>query len=223
TLARNDDYWGDAPAFANVEYQWRSEGSVRAAMVTSGEADIALGLSPEDGIGDLGVSYPNNETIALRFSGQTAPLDDIRVRQAINYAIDREGIVSSLYPDGDVVAAQLVPEGIVGHNPDLEPWPYEPDEATALIEEAKADGVPVDTKIIMPVRTAQFPKVSELGEVLREQLSQVGLDVELRMVDTTQHLQYQTAPFVTDEGPIAMLIQHGNQAGDAQFSVEQYM
>lgn len=223
TLARNDDYWGDAPAFANVEYQWRSEGSVRAAMVTSGEADIALGLSPEDGIGDLGVSYPNNETIALRFSGQTAPLDDIRVRQAINYAIDREGIVSSLYPDGDVVAAQLVPEGIVGHNPDLEPWPYDPDEATALIEEAKADGVPVDTKIIMPVRTAQFPKVSELGEVLREQLSQVGLDVELRMVDTTQHLQYQTAPFVTDEGPIAMLIQHGNQAGDAQFSVEQYM
>src|SRR5690606_41745818 len=55
-----------------------------------------LGLSAEDGIGDLGLSYPNNETIALRFSGQTAPLDDIRVRQAINYAIDREGIVSSL-------------------------------------------------------------------------------------------------------------------------------
>src|SRR5690606_24746009 len=161
TLERYDDYWGEAPEFAEVEYQWRSEGTVRAAMVTSGEADIALGLSPEDGIGDLGVSYPNNETIALRFSGQTAPLDDIRVRQAINYAIDREGIVSSLYPDGDVVAAQLVPEGIVGHNPDLEPWPYEPDEATALIEEAKADGVPVDTKIIMPVRTAQFPKVSE--------------------------------------------------------------
>src|SRR5690606_3715056 len=96
TLERYDDYWGEAPEFAEVEYQWRSEGTVRAAMVTSGEADIALGLSAEDGIGDLGLSYPNNETIALRFSGQTAPLDDIRVRQAINYAIDREGIVSSL-------------------------------------------------------------------------------------------------------------------------------
>ena len=119
TLERNDDYWGDAPQFADVEYQWRSEGTVRAAMITSGEADIALGLSAEDGIGDLGVSYPNNETIALRFSGQTAPLDDIRIRQAINYAIDREGIVSSLYPDGDKVAAQLIPEGIVGFNADL--------------------------------------------------------------------------------------------------------
>lgn len=223
TLERNDDYWGDAPQFADVEYQWRSEGTVRAAMITSGEADIALGLSAEDGIGDLGVSYPNNETIALRFSGETAPLDDIRIRQAINYAIDREGIVSSLYPDGDKVAAQLIPEGIVGFNADLEPWEYDPEKAKALVEEAAADGVAVDTKILMPVRTAQFPKVSELGEVLREQLAAAGLNVELRMVDTTQHLQYQLSPFVTNEGPISMLIQHGNQAGDAQFTVEQYM
>jgi peptide/nickel transport system substrate-binding protein len=223
TLDRNDDYWGDAPQFAAVEYQWRSEGTVRAAMITSGEADIALGLSAEDGIGDLGVSYPNNETIALRFSGQTAPLDDIRIRQAINFAIDREGIVSSLYPDGDKVAAQLIPEGIVGFSADLEPWEFDLEKAKALVAEAKADGVPVDTKILMPVRTAQFPKVSELGEVLREQLAAAGLNVELRMVDTTQHLQYQLSPFVTNEGPIAMLIQHGNQAGDAQFTVEQYM
>ena len=91
------------------------------------------------------------------------------------------------------------------------------------VEEAAADGVAVDTKILMPVRTAQFPKVSELGEVLREQLAAAGLNVELRMVDTTQHLQYQLSPFVTNEGPISMLIQHGNQAGDAQFTVEQYM
>jgi len=223
TLDRNDDYWGDAPEFAAVEYQWRSEGTVRAAMITSGEADIALGLSAEDGIGDLGVSYPNNETIALRFSGQTAPLDDIRIRQAINYAIDREEIVSSLFPDGDKVAAQLIPEGIVGFNSELEPWPFDVEKATSLVEEAKADGVPVDTQITMPVRTAQFPKVSELGEVLREQLAAIGLNVDLRMVDTTQHLQYQLSPFVTNEGPIAMLVQHGNQAGDAQFTVEQYM
>lgn len=223
TLDRNGDYWEAEPEFAHVEYQWRGEGTVRAAMVTSGEADVALGLGPEDGIGDLGVSYPNNETIALRFSGQTAPLDDIRIRKAINLAIDKEGIVESLYPEGDTVAAELIPPGIVGYNDDLDPWPYDPEEATQLVEEAAADGAPVDTNIIMPVRTAQFPKVSELGEVLREQVSQIGLNIELRMVDTSQHLQYQTKPFVTDEGPIAMLIQHGNQAGDAQFTVEQYM
>ncbi|WP_105567221.1 ABC transporter substrate-binding protein [Microbacterium halophytorum] len=222
TLDRNEDYWADAPQAAQVEYQWRDEGTVRAAMVTNGEADIALGLGPEDGAGELGVSYPNNETIALRFSGETAPLDDIRVRQAINYAIDKEGIVSSLYPDGDKVAAELIPEGIVGYNADIEPWPYDPEKAKELIAEAEADGVPVDTTIVMPVRNAQFPKVSELGEVLAAQLTEIGLDVDMRMMDTAQHLEYQNKPFVTDQGPVAMLIQHGNQAGDAQFSVEQY-
>lgn len=62
-----------------------------------------------------------------------------------------------------------------------------------------------------------------MAEVLREQMAAAGLKVELRMVDTTQHLQYQLRPFVTNEGPIALLVQHGNQAGDAQFTVEQYM
>lgn len=223
TLGAYDGYWGDAPAYPSVEYQWRGEGTVRAAMITGGEADIAMGLSPDDGIGENGVSYPNNETIALRFSGDIAPLDDIRVRQAINFAIDKDGIIASLYPNGDVVASQLIPEGVVGHNDSLEPWEFDLDQAKALVAEAKADGVPVDTKITLVTRTAQFPKVNELSQVLQEQLSQAGLNVELRMVDTTQHLQYQLRPFVTNEGPIALLVQHGNQAGDAQFTVDQYM
>lgn len=223
TLSRNDDYWGEAPAYSSVEYQWRSEGTVRAAMITGGEADIAMGLAPADGAGDLGVSYPNNETIALRFSGDIAPLNDIRVRQAINYAIDKEGIIASLYPDGDLIASQLVPEGVVGHNEELEPWPFDLDQAKSLVAEAKADGVPTNEKITIVGRNAQFPKVSELTEVLQEQLSQAGLNVELKMLDTTQQLTYQLSPFVTNEGAIALLIQHGNQAGDAQFTVDQYM
>jgi peptide/nickel transport system substrate-binding protein len=222
TLKRYDGYWGDAPDVAEVEYQWRTEGTVRAAMITGGEADVATGLSPEDGAGDLAVSYPNNETIALRFAGETAPLDDIRIREAINYAIDKEVIVEALYPS-DTVAAQLIPPGVVGHNDELEPWPFDLEKARALVAEAKADGVPVDTPITIVARTGQFPKVGELAEVLRQQIADAGLNLDLRMVDTTQHLQYQLRPFVTDQGPIVVLVQHGNQAGDAQFTVDQYM
>ena len=54
TLSSWDGYWGKKPAYAKAEYQWRSESSVRAAMVTSGETDVALGLSPDDNVGDLG-------------------------------------------------------------------------------------------------------------------------------------------------------------------------
>lgn len=223
TLSSWDGYWGDKPAYAKAEYQWRSESSVRAAMITSGEADVAMGLSPDDSIGDLGVDYPNNETVALRLDANEAPLNDIRVRQAINFAIDKEGIVSSLYQGKHQVAAQLVPEGIVGHNAELKSWPFDLDKAKSLVAEAKADGVDTSAQISMVVRSAQFPKITELGQVLQEQLSQAGLNVKLKMLETSQHLTYQVRPFPEDEGAVALMTQHGNQAGDAAFTVDQYM
>lgn len=222
-LSTWDGYWGEAPAYANVEYQWRSEGTVRAAMITGGEADVATGLGPDDGIGELGVSYPNNETVAIRFDGTIAPFTDIRVREAVNYAIDRSGINDSLYGGDLKVATQLIPSGVIGFNDEIEPWPFDLDKAKSLVAEAKADGVPVDTKITLVARNGQFPRISEMAQVLQAQLAEAGLNVELKMVDTTQSIQYQTRPFVTNEGPIALMIQHGNQAGDAAFTVESYM
>ena len=223
TLSSWDGYWGDKPAYAKAEYQWRSESSVRAAMITSGEADLAMGLSPDDNIGDLGVDYPNNETVALRLDANEAPLNDIRVRQAINYAIDKDGIVNSLYQGKHQVAAQLVPAGIVGHNDALKGWPFDLDKAKSLVAEAKAGGVDTSKQISLVVRSAQFPKITELAQVLQEQLSQAGLNVKLKMLETSQHLTYQVRPFAEDEGAVALMTQHGNQAGDAAFTVDQYM
>lgn len=223
TLARFDGYWGEKPAYAKAEYQWRAESSVRAAMITSGEADIATGLSPEDNIGDLGVSYPNNETVALRMHSDQAPFNDIRIRQAVNYAIDKEGIVASLYGGRDKVAAQLVPSGVVGHNESLQAWPFDLEKAKQLVAEAKADGVDTSAQIDMVVRSAQFPKIEELGQVLQEQLTQAGLNVKLQMLETSQHLTYQVRPFAKSDGALMLMTQHGNQAGDAAFTVDQYM
>ncbi|UZX01207.1 peptide ABC transporter substrate-binding protein [Arthrobacter sp. CDRTa11] len=223
SLTSWDGYWGDKPAYAKAEYQWRSESSVRAAMITSGEADVAMGLSPDDNMGDLGIDYPNNETVALRLDANEAPLNDIRVRQAINFAIDKEGIVNSLYQGKHQVAAQLVPEGIVGHNPELKGWAFDLDKAKDLVSQAKADGVDTSAQISLVVRSAQFPKITELAQVLQEQLSQAGLNVKLKMLETSQHLTYQVRPFADDEGAVALMTQHGNQAGDAAFTVDQYM
>ena len=223
TLNVNENYWGDAPAFKTAEYQWRSEGTVRAAMVTRGEADLALSLSADDGAGDLGLNYPNNETVALRFSGDIAPLNDIRVREAINYAIDRTGITDSLYAGASVPADQLVPPGVVGYNDSLKPWEFDLAKAKDLVAAAKADGVPVDEKITIVARADQFPKIAQMTEVLQEQLGQAGLNIEVKIAETSVGLQYQVRPFVLDEGAIAMIVQHGNQAGDASFSTDSYM
>ncbi|UXA14425.1 peptide ABC transporter substrate-binding protein [Mycobacterium sp. SMC-8] len=223
TLARNPGYWGSPPAFAKAEYQWRSEGSVRAAMITNDEADIAVGLGPEDGAGDLGVPFQNNETTALRMQATEPPLDDIRVRQAINYAVNRTGIVTALFRDLGQPAAQLIPSGVVGYNDELQLWPHDLDKARALIDEARADGVPVDRRIRLIGRTAQFPKITETIEVLQSEFTEIGLNVSIEMMDTASQLEYQLRPFPPDTGPYLLMIMHGNQAGDAAFTLDQYM
>ena len=222
-LHRNEQYWGNKPEFARAEYQWRSEGSVRAAMVVNDEADIGTGIGPEDGAEELGVAFPNNETTALRITGTEAPLDDIRVRQAINYSVNRTGIVKALYRGLGEPASQLIPEGVVGYNRDLQLWPYDPDKARQLIDEARADGVPVDRQIRLIGRNSQFPKVTETVEVIQNELAKIGLNVTIEMMDTAAQLQYQLQPFPADAGPFVLLIMHGNQAGDAAFTVDQYM
>ncbi|MET0901576.1 MAG: ABC transporter substrate-binding protein [Mycobacterium sp.] len=223
TLVRNDTYWGTAPDFSRAEYQWRSEGSVRAAMITNDETDIAVSLGPEDGAGDLGVPFQNNETTALRMQATEAPLNDIRVRQAINYAVNRTGIVKALFRGLGDPASQLIPSGVVGYNADLPLWPHDLEKGKALIAEAKADGVPVDTEIRLIGRTAQFPKIAETIEVLQSEFAEIGLNVKIEMMDTASQLQYQLRPFPENTGPYLLMIMHGNQAGDAAFTLDQYM
>ena len=222
-LKRNDTYWGKKPAFARAEYQWRSEGSVRAAMITNDEADIATSLGPEDGAGDRGVPFQNNETTALRIQATEAPLNDMRVRQAINYAVNRTGIVNALFRGLGQPAAQLIPSGVVGYNDQLHIWPHDPAKAKQLIAAAKADGVPVDKQIRLIGRTAQFPNISETIEVLQSEFTEIGLNVKIEMMDTSNQLLYQLRPFPADAGPYLLMIQHGNQAGDAAFTMDQYM
>jgi peptide/nickel transport system substrate-binding protein len=223
TLARNPHYWGPPPAFARAEYQWRSEGTVRAAMITNDETDIAVGLGPEDGAGALGVPFQNNETTALRMQATEAPLNDMRVRQAINYAVNRTGIVKALFRGLGEPASQLIPSGVVGYNGELPLWPHDPEKAKALVAEAKADGVPVDTQIRLIGRTAQFPKIAETIEVIQSELADIGLNVKIEMMDTASQLQYQLRPFPVDTGPYLLMIMHGNQAGDAAFTMDQYI
>ncbi|MEE3851722.1 ABC transporter substrate-binding protein [Gordonia sp. LSe1-13] len=222
-LKANPNYHGEAPEYSRAIYQWRTEGSVRAAMVTNDEADLATSLGPEDGAGDLGTAYVNNETTALRIQAYDAPLDDYRVREAIDLSINREGIVDALFQGLGTPAGQLVGPGIVGYNEQIEPTPYDLARAKQLVDEARADGVPVDRTITLIGRTGQFPKINETIENIQYTLSQAGLNVDIRMMDTSGQMQYQTRPFVPGSGPVLLMIMHGNQAGDTQFTLDQYM
>ncbi|MGW0826146.1 ABC transporter substrate-binding protein [Streptomyces sp. NPDC002845] len=218
-LKRFPGYWGETPEFAAAKYVWRAEGSVRAAMVTNNEADVAIGLAPEDGAGDRAVEFVTNEISYLRMDAAEPPLDDIRVRRAVNYAIDREGLVTAVFagrPSG-----QLVSRGVTGYNPRVRPWPYDPERARKLVAEARADGVPTDTTITVIGRNGIYPKAAEAMEVVQDGLLKAGLNVEIKMLDVNAWLEYLLRPFPKDSGPTLLQAQHGNQAGDAAFTMGQ--
>ncbi|WP_224307832.1 ABC transporter substrate-binding protein [Streptomyces olivaceus] len=223
SLDRYDGYWGEAPDFARARYVWRSDASVRAAMIDKDEAEIAVALDPTEAGKDTTASYPNNETTALRLDGREAPLDDLRVRRAVDLAVDREGIVDALLGGLAEPAGQLVPPGVVGHNDEISPTRQNVTEARALVERAAADGVPTGRQITLAARNGMFSGVSETAEALQYQMQQIGLNVKVRMADTATHLQYQLRPLPEGVGPIALLIMHGNQAGDAGFTTSQYL
>ncbi|MFC5834475.1 ABC transporter substrate-binding protein [Nonomuraea insulae] len=220
-LERFAGYWGKAPDFAAAEYVWRTEGSIRAAMIKSDEADIAVGLAPEDGAGDSAVQFPNNETSYLRIDATKPPLNDIRVRQAINYAVDKDGLVASVFAGLGKPAAQVVPEGVTGHSSAIQPWPYDMAQAKKLIAEAKADGVPTDTPITIIGRNGIYPKAAEAMEVVQNSLNEAGLTMKIQMLDVNAWLEYLLAPFPKNIGPTLLQAQHGNQAGDAAFTMGQ--
>ncbi|MBT3361242.1 MAG: peptide ABC transporter substrate-binding protein [Rhodospirillales bacterium] len=217
---RFDGYWGAKPEAEGARYIFRKESAVRAAMVKAGEADIAPNIALQDATDKkMDFGYFNSETTRLRIDMSQKPLDDIRIRQAMNYAIDRDALIGSIFSEDVVNMTNLVVPSIPGHNPALKVWPYDLAKAKKLVAEAKADGVDVGKEIVMLGRLGIYPNATEAMEAMHAMLSEAGLNVKLKMVEVSQWVDIFTKPFAQDRGPVLQQGQHDNNNGDPVFSV----
>lgn len=218
-LSSNSNYWGEESAVSSATYVFRSDAAVRAAMVAKGEADIAPNIALQDATSDMDYSYPNSETVYLRLDHETAPLNDHRVRQALNHAVDREAFVGSILANGTLLATGMTPPSTLGYNKGLKPYAYDVSKAKDLLAEAKAAGVPVDTKITLIGRTGNFSNVQETMEALLAMFQDAGFNMELRMMEVAEWLEHYSKPFANDRGPEIVEAQHDNANGDPVFSM----
>jgi peptide/nickel transport system substrate-binding protein len=219
-LERFDGYWGKQPQVKRATFVWRTESGVRAAMVGVGEADLALEIAREDAnLPDMDRVYRSSETTVLYLSAWVPPLNDRRVRMALNYAVDRNGIRGSVLSKDVVPASQMVVPSTFGYNPDLKVWPYDPQKAKQLLDEARKDGVPVDKEILLVGRSGFFPGSDELLEALLTMYRSVGFNVKPKIVDVLQSRSYLYKPYTTTAGPYIYINQHDNNKGDAAFTV----
>lgn len=219
-LTARDGYWGDKPAVTSATYLFRADPAVRAAMVAAGEADIAPSIAALDATNPAtDFSYLDSETVYARLDHSIAPLNDVRVRKALNMAIDRQAFIGTLVPDGALLATAVYPPPTLGWNPDVKVWDYNPEEAKKLLDEARADGVAVDTPLTLIGRTANFPNVTEILEAVQQQLQEVGFTVELQFYEVAEFEKLYSKPFPEGRGPMMVVAMHDNSKGDPSFSM----
>jgi len=220
-LVANPDYWGGEPSIKKATLVWRSEPSVRAAMLQAGEADIAAWLAPQDAgpVRTLSVNIPETPFMLI---DPNPPLDDLRVRKAICMSMDRDAISNQLFGGYATPANSLVTPDVLGYPADIPVFPYDPEAAQALLEEARADGVPVEKEITIYGRKGNYPNATEAMEALQLWLSDIGLNVKLQMLEVSAWREVNLDIPVPEDRVGLVQGSHGNEMGDAIFTLESY-
>jgi peptide/nickel transport system substrate-binding protein len=187
-LARNESYWNGPIALSEVTYTPAPEASTRVAMLETGEADIIANVPPEmiDRVEAADAARiartPSLRKIFLEFNMKEKPFDDVRVRQAVNLAIDKDALIEFVLGGNAVREIGPVPDGWLGDTPDdqLTRYDYDPDRARQLLAEAGyGDGLTID--FWYPI--GRYLKDKEVAEAIAGQLEEVGITSNLQGSD----------------------------------------
>jgi ABC-type transport system substrate-binding protein len=186
TLVPNPHYTGAQKArFSRVTRRIVPEASSRVAALTRGEAQLALNLPPESvaslsGQAQLQVQRePAALGVSFEINVLKPYLSDRRVRQALNYAVDKDAIVRNILLGNGVVVDSPASLGIAGRVK-TGPYEYNPARAKALLAEA---GVPPKWKLALWASPERYAKGRQVVEAVQGYLTAVGIDPELRLFE----------------------------------------
>lgn len=189
-LERYDGYYG-APAYLDaVTFRITPDTNAQLAALQAGDIDmVGVALSPENALqlqGDANIKVTEGSAtteITLALNNEREPLSDPLVRQAITHAIDKNAIVEgAMFGYGTVIGTHSSP--IEPYYEELNPYPYDPERARELLAEAGyADGLTLDFEL------PPYPFEKRTGEVIAQQLSEVGIAVNLTNVEWTTWLE----------------------------------
>jgi ABC-type transport system substrate-binding protein len=198
-LEANPGYWGGKPGIKSVTFKPVPENAARVIMLETGEADVIEKL-PASEIERLKandelqvVSRPTNRVLYIGINTTIAPFDQVKVRQALNYAIDRETLVNKLYEGRVKMATAAVAAQTFGHS-DVGAYPYDLEKAKQLLKEA---GVKEGTKFRL-ILAANVIQDRPAAEFVQNNLQKLGLDVELKILELGAYLETLKDPTTYD-------------------------
>jgi peptide/nickel transport system substrate-binding protein len=194
-LEANPDYWGGAPKVEQFIIKIVPEGSTRLQQVETGELDVAWALNPEDVerarenpdlvvVEDAGLN-----TNAVHFDVMQEPFTSKEVRQALNYAVNKEELSEGLYNGNMVTAGGVLPPVDWAYNPDLRSYQYDPERARELLTEAGYDeGNPLTfTFMAYTIPRGYNPVGDRLATAIQEYWSDIGVQADIQTAEWTQY------------------------------------
>ena len=185
-LERNPVYWDGSPPLAGVVFRPITDANARVSEMLSGGIDLMVEVPP-----DNVAMFADDDAFVLHeqagphlwfliLNTKEPPFDDVRMRQAVNYAIDKETLVNDVLQGTATVATGPTPEAFAwAYNEDLEPYPYDPDRARELIAEAGyADGA--ETVFLVTEGGSGMLDPVPMGTAIQADLAAVGIDAEIK-------------------------------------------
>ncbi|MBO6508969.1 MAG: ABC transporter substrate-binding protein, partial [Roseibium sp.] len=182
-VERNDDYWDGTAQTEAVVFRPITDANTRTAEMLAGGIDLMVevppvALSQFEGDGYNLVEQAGPHVWFLILNAKEGPFADKRVRQAANYAINKQAIVEDVLEGTAAVAAGPTPPAFAwAYNGSLEPYPYDPEKAKALLKEAGAEGAEL-TFYVTEGGSGMLDPVA-MGTAIQADLQAVGLDVKI--------------------------------------------
>jgi peptide/nickel transport system substrate-binding protein len=217
TYTKYEDYWDEPAAVDTITMNAASESSTRVNQLVSGETDITVNVPPQE------VSRVRNEDStrieavpstrviynAMRYDVE--PFDSVEFRRAMNYAVDLESIIENVLSGFADATSQPTLQGFVGHNADLDIYPYDVEEAESLVEESGYAGAEIE--LHTPVgRYLRDVEIAQAVAGYIDELSNVSCSVRQR--DFATLAGELTTGSIEDKPPF-YLIGWGNATFDA--------
>ncbi|HSW10128.1 MAG TPA: glutathione ABC transporter substrate-binding protein [Bacillota bacterium] len=195
-LRRNPDFWGTAPVIETVTFRFVPEDASRLVMLETGEAHAIMRVPPKDVPrlqGDPEIQVVKEDSVRVIYIGfntQVPPFNDRRVRQALNYAIDKQAIVDTILAGaGSVSTAPIVP-AVFGYHT-VGPYPFDPARARQLLAEA---GFPQGFRATMHHPTGRYMMDVTIVESIQSMLRDVGVELELVTMEWAAYLAFLRVP-----------------------------
>jgi peptide/nickel transport system substrate-binding protein len=205
TYVRFDDYWDKTrfPNFKNLVFKVIPDESTRLAGLLSGDLDVIQGIGAQSAQqiagsgGKARVIRNDNVGIGCIYlpgsvSEPNSPLQDVRVRQALLYAVDRASLAKTLFNNTATVLPVAIPQNAVGWDPKLKPYPFDVNKAKQLLAAA---GLSSGFTITLNMQAADsvFPNIQNVAQAIAQNWQAIGVKTDLNPIESATMQQIRRA------------------------------